>query len=63
MNMQATIYQVLKDKLGREPTHKELCADVQRILTDVSATREYNRELALRLRNIGPNGRLPPTSR
>jgi hypothetical protein len=24
---------------------------------------EYNRELALRLRNVGRNGRLPPTSR
>jgi hypothetical protein len=27
-----TIYEVLKDKLGREPTHKELCDEVKRIL-------------------------------
>ena len=29
-----TIYEVLRDKLGREPTHAELCADVQRILDE-----------------------------
>jgi hypothetical protein len=28
----STIYEVLKASLGREPTHKELCADVARIL-------------------------------
>ena len=27
-----TIYEVLRAKLGREPTHKELCDDVRRIL-------------------------------
>lgn len=27
-----TIYEVLRAKLGREPTHAELCADVKRIL-------------------------------
>jgi hypothetical protein len=27
-----TIYEALRDKLGREPTHAELCADVRRIL-------------------------------
>lgn len=31
---QPTIYEVLRDKLGREPTHAELCADVKRILTE-----------------------------
>ncbi len=29
-----TIYQTLKVKLGREPTHAELKADVKRILTE-----------------------------
>ena len=29
-----TIYEVLRDKLGREPTHEELCADVRRILAE-----------------------------
>jgi hypothetical protein len=29
-----TIYEVLRDKLGREPTHAELCADVRRILEE-----------------------------
>jgi len=29
-----TIYEALKSKLGREPTHNELCADVRRILTE-----------------------------
>jgi hypothetical protein len=29
-----TIYEALRQKLGREPTHRELCADVRRILTD-----------------------------
>jgi hypothetical protein len=31
-----TIYEVLRDKLGREPTHVELCADVKRILGEVT---------------------------
>lgn len=30
----ATIYEALKEKLGREPTHAELKADVKRILED-----------------------------
>lgn len=30
-----TIYEVLKEKLQREPTHKELCDEVRRILTEV----------------------------
>lgn len=29
-----TIYQALKQKLNREPTHSELCADVRRILDE-----------------------------
>lgn len=29
-----TIYEVLRDRLQREPTHNELCAEVKRILTD-----------------------------
>lgn len=27
-----TVYEVLREKLGREPTHRELCDDVRRIL-------------------------------
>lgn len=27
-----TIYEALKAKLGREPTHRELCDEVRRIL-------------------------------
>lgn len=34
-----TIYEALKAKLGREPTHAELCADVKRILTEGAAER------------------------
>lgn len=30
-----TIYEVLKAKLGREPTHDELVADVKRIKSEV----------------------------
>ncbi len=29
-----TIYEVLKAQLQREPTHRELCDEVRRILTD-----------------------------
>lgn len=35
---QPTIYAALRAKLGREPTHNELTADVRRILAD--GTRE-----------------------
>ena len=31
-----TIYEVLRDKLGREPTNAELCADVKRILAEAT---------------------------
>lgn len=30
-----TIYEALKQKLGREPTHKELVEEVKRILKEV----------------------------
>jgi hypothetical protein len=32
--MRPTIYEALKRRLGREPTHDELVADVKRILTE-----------------------------
>lgn len=31
---QPTIYQALRTKLGREPSHRELVDDVKRILSD-----------------------------
>lgn len=34
MTIAPTIYEVLRAKLGREPTHRELCDDVKRILAD-----------------------------
>ena len=34
-----TIYEVLKAKLGREPTHSELCDDVRRILDESTRDR------------------------
>jgi hypothetical protein len=37
--MGPTIYEVLRRKLGREPTHAELKADVQRILEEARADR------------------------
>lgn len=39
MARKPTIYEVLKAKLNREPTHAELCADVQRILKDALVQR------------------------
>ena len=33
-----TIYEALKAKLNREPTHAELCAEVKRILSEASGT-------------------------
>lgn len=32
--MKPTIYEALRTKLGREPTHAEIKADVKRILAD-----------------------------
>jgi len=34
MACKPTIYEALRAKLGREPTHRELCADVRRILAE-----------------------------
>lgn len=34
-----TIYEALREKLGREPTHRELCDDVRRILIEAAAER------------------------
>ena len=34
-----TIYEVLRDKLGRPPTDAECCADVQRILSEATVER------------------------
>jgi hypothetical protein len=38
-----TIEEALREKLGRQPTHNELCADVRRILSEATveaATRD-----------------------
>ena len=37
--MGKTIYEVLKERLGREPTHAELVSDVKRIKTEALVTR------------------------
>ena len=34
MARKPTIYEALKERLGREPTNAELCAEVQRIKTE-----------------------------
>lgn len=36
MSRAPTIHEALRAKLGREPTHRELCADVRRILAEGS---------------------------
>ena len=36
MTRKPTIYEALRAKLGREPSHAELCADVKRILAEVT---------------------------
>ena len=41
-----TIYEALERKLGRTPTHAELCADVRRILDEVLADRAERGKLA-----------------
>jgi uncharacterized protein YlaI len=46
MNRSPTIYEVLRDKLGREPAHKELCDDVRRILAEVAIERAEAGKLA-----------------
>ena len=42
----ATIYEALKEKLGREPTHAELKADVRRILEEGTIERAEAGKLA-----------------
>lgn len=45
-----TIYEALRDKLGREPTHNELVKDVERILREAGeeqAAVRYRRQLEL----------------
>ena len=39
MARKPTIYEALRTKIGREPTHAELVADVRRILEEASAVR------------------------
>ena len=46
MNRKPTIYEALKAKLGREPTHSELVADVKRILSDALIDRAEAGKLA-----------------
>ena len=41
-----TIYEVLRAKLGREPTNAELCAEVRRILSEVTLERAERGKLS-----------------
>lgn len=41
-----TIYEALKEKLGREPTHTELIDDVKRILNESLVERAEQGKLA-----------------
>lgn len=41
-----TIYQALRAKLGREPTHAELRDDVRRILQEITIDRAEQGKLA-----------------
>jgi hypothetical protein len=45
MTRKPTIYEVLKDKLGREPTHRELCDDIKRILQEALVERAEDGKL------------------
>ena len=38
-----TIYEALKARLGREPSHRELVAEVRRILEEAAIERASNR--------------------
>jgi hypothetical protein len=38
--LRSTIYEALRAKLGREPTHAELVADVRRILREAHEERK-----------------------
>lgn len=40
-----TIYEALRSKLGRKPTHAELVADVQRILREATVERATKGQL------------------
>jgi len=44
-----TIYEVLRLKLGREPTHKELCDRVREILREAHAEDQARRAAAGKL--------------
>lgn len=46
MRREPTIYEVLKSKLGREPSHSELCAEVRRILDDAAVARAESGKLS-----------------
>ena len=39
-----TIYEVLKEKLGREPTHTELVNEVKRILSEARLAVQHAKE-------------------
>lgn len=39
MSRKPTIWEVLAEKLGREPTHSEACDEVKRILREASEER------------------------
>lgn len=49
-----TIYAALRTKLGREPTHNELKADVRRILSDGTAERAAAGKLSFQRRSRAP---------
>lgn len=48
-----TIYEALKAKLGREPSHNELVADVNRILGRVSESERIHAENLARVTSDG----------
>lgn len=43
MMRKPTIYEVLKAQLQREPTHRELCDEVKRILSDAWLERQQRK--------------------
>lgn len=45
MARKPTIYEALRTKLGREPSHAELCAEVKRILAEVTVERAQQGKL------------------
>lgn len=42
MTRKPTIYEALKERLGREPSHKELCDDVKRIIREASMEKHHD---------------------